>query len=64
VFVQSVIWDINPFDQWGVELGKQVATTLTEPLSQSNAENDFDSSTNGLLKSIFEQQDDQQDKDS
>ncbi len=64
VFVQSVIWDINPFDQWGVELGKQVATTLTEPLSQSNAENDFDSSTNGLLKSIFEQQDEQQDKDS
>jgi glucose-6-phosphate isomerase len=64
VFVQSVIWDINPFDQWGVELGKQVATTLTEPLSQSNAGNDFDSSTNGLLKSIFEQQDEQQDKDS
>ena len=64
VFVQSVIWDINPFDQWGVELGKQVATTLTEPLSRSNAENDFDSSTNGLLKSIFEQQDEQQDKDS
>jgi glucose-6-phosphate isomerase len=64
VFVQSVIWDINPFDQWGVELGKQVATTLTEPLSQSNVENDFDSSTNGLLKSIFEQQDEQQDKDS
>jgi len=57
VFVQSVIWDINPFDQWGVELGKQVATTLTEPLSRSSADNDFDSSTNGLLKSILEQQD-------
>ncbi|WP_438895197.1 hypothetical protein, partial [Bacillus cereus group sp. BC312] len=26
VFVQAVIWDINPFDQWGVELGKQIAT--------------------------------------
>ena len=37
VFVQSVIWDINPFDQWGVELGKQVATTLIEPLSQPAA---------------------------
>jgi glucose-6-phosphate isomerase len=28
VFVQSVIWDINPFDQWGVELGKKVADKL------------------------------------
>jgi glucose-6-phosphate isomerase len=57
VFVQSVIWDINPFDQWGVELGKQVATTLMEPLSQSSAETGFDSSTNGLLKSIHALQD-------
>jgi glucose-6-phosphate isomerase len=57
VFVQSVIWDINPFDQWGVELGKQVATTLMEPLSQSAVNNDFDSSTNGLLKSIHAHQD-------
>jgi glucose-6-phosphate isomerase len=56
VFVQSVIWNINPFDQWGVELGKEVATTLTEPLSQSIVENNFDSSTNGLLKAILEQQ--------
>ena len=52
VFVQSVIWDINPFDQWGVELGKQVATTLMQPLSQSDVDTGFDSSTNGLLKSI------------
>jgi glucose-6-phosphate isomerase len=29
VFVQSVIWDINPFDQWGVELGKKLATSMT-----------------------------------
>ncbi|MCG6890992.1 MAG: glucose-6-phosphate isomerase [Gammaproteobacteria bacterium] len=57
VFVQSVIWNINPFDQWGVELGKEVATTLTEPLSQSIVSNEFDSSTNGLLKTILEQQD-------
>jgi len=57
VFVQSVIWDINPFDQWGVELGKQVATTLIEPLSQPAAETDFDSSTNGLLQSIHKHQD-------
>jgi glucose-6-phosphate isomerase len=52
VFVQSVIWDINPFDQWGVELGKQMATTLIEPLSQPDVTVDFDPSTDGLLGSI------------
>ena len=57
--MQSVIWDINPFDQWGVELGKEVATTLMEPLSRPSVEADFDSSTSGLLKSILAQQDDQ-----
>jgi len=56
VFVQSVIWNINPFDQWGVELGKEVATTLIDPLSQPDQESDFDSSTNGLLKSIHRHQ--------
>jgi glucose-6-phosphate isomerase len=29
VFVQSVLWDVNPFDQWGVELGKKLATSMT-----------------------------------
>ena len=28
VYVQSVIWDVNPFDQWGVELGKKLAATF------------------------------------
>jgi glucose-6-phosphate isomerase len=32
VFVQSVIWDVNPFDQWGVELGKKLASSMTEPV--------------------------------
>ena len=32
VFVQSVIWDVNPFDQWGVELGKKLATSMNEPV--------------------------------
>ena len=41
VFVQSVIWDINPFDQWGVELGKQMATGLIDPLSQPEPDNQF-----------------------
>ena len=52
VFVQSVIWDINPFDQWGVELGKKVATTLLEALGPEAATSDFDSSTQGLLQHI------------
>jgi len=56
VFVQSVIWDINPFDQWGVELGKQMATTLIEPLTRSKAVAAFDPSTNGLLATILDQQ--------
>jgi glucose-6-phosphate isomerase len=32
VFVQSVIWDVNPFDQWGVELGKKLANSMNEPV--------------------------------
>ncbi|MGD2172494.1 MAG: glucose-6-phosphate isomerase [Gammaproteobacteria bacterium] len=56
VFVQSVIWDINPFDQWGVELGKQMATALIEPLSNRDSEPGYDSSTNGLLRSILKRQ--------
>jgi len=56
VFVQSVIWGINPFDQWGVELGKDMATTLLEPLTQKRPGKQFDSSTNGLLASILEKQ--------
>jgi glucose-6-phosphate isomerase len=34
VFVESALWDINPFDQWGVELGKKICTTLL-PLGQA-----------------------------
>ena len=34
MFVESVLWDINPFDQWGVELGKKICTTLL-PLGQA-----------------------------
>ena len=56
VFVQSVIWNINPFDQWGVELGKQMATTLIDPLSRRDTDEEFDPSTNGLLASVLGQQ--------
>jgi len=50
VFVQSVCWGINPFDQWGVELGKQVASTLL-PALKAESETP-DSSTAGLLNYI------------
>ncbi len=51
VFVQSVCWDLNPFDQWGVELGKQVANSLLPALmGTGEAPADSDSSTLALLK--------------
>jgi glucose-6-phosphate isomerase len=52
VYVQSVIWDINAFDQWGVELGKQLASGL-EPVINSDASvSNLDGSTVGLLSYI------------
>ena len=56
VFVQSVIWNINPFDQWGVELGKQAATGLLDDLTAGSSGARFDSSTEGLLQAIRTQQ--------
>jgi glucose-6-phosphate isomerase len=35
VYVQSVVWGINAFDQWGVELGKQIATSLLPAVAAS-----------------------------
>jgi len=52
VFVQSVIWEINPFDQWGVEQGKKVATSLLAKLGQADNDN-LDASTSGLLAHIY-----------
>jgi glucose-6-phosphate isomerase len=51
VFVQSVIWDINPFDQWGVELGKELAGRLA-PIVADPARSlaDLDASTAGLIE--------------
>ncbi|RVU30453.1 glucose-6-phosphate isomerase [Neptunomonas marina] len=56
VFVQSVIWDINPFDQWGVELGKTMATSLLKPLQHQASDSEFDPSTHGLMRHIHQQQ--------
>lgn len=55
VFVQSVIWEINPFDQWGVEQGKGMATSLLSSIS-GDIEESLDGSTRGLLAYIQTQQ--------
>ncbi len=49
IFVQSVIWQINAFDQWGVELGKQLAAKVLPELSGDEKVSSHDSSTNGLI---------------
>jgi glucose-6-phosphate isomerase len=51
VFVMSVIWDINPFDQWGVELGKKIADKMSLALARQE-EVAFDASTMHLLDII------------
>ena len=52
VFTQSVCWQINPFDQWGVELGKQMAADLLPTLQGTPSSKVFDASTTGLLAHI------------
>lgn len=50
IFVQGVIWEINSFDQWGVELGKQLARTILAELEQGSAATQgHDASTLGLM---------------
>uniref|UniRef100_H2S2N6 Glucose-6-phosphate isomerase n=1 Tax=Takifugu rubripes TaxID=31033 RepID=H2S2N6_TAKRU len=49
IFVQGVIWDINSYDQWGVELGKQLAKKIEPELQDDSAVSSHDSSTNGLI---------------
>jgi glucose-6-phosphate isomerase len=49
VFTQGVIWDIDSFDQWGVELGKVLAKRIVPQLTGENADLDHDSSTNALI---------------
>ena len=49
VFVQGIIWDINSFDQWGVEYGKQIASLVLPVLDQNQQADNFDSSTDNLI---------------
>jgi glucose-6-phosphate isomerase len=49
IFTQGVIWGINSFDQWGVELGKQLAKAILPELAGGGEVKSHDSSTNGLI---------------
>jgi glucose-6-phosphate isomerase len=49
IFVQGVIWNIFSFDQWGVELGKQLANKILPELENNDSVSGHDSSTNGLI---------------
>jgi glucose-6-phosphate isomerase len=53
VFVQSVIWNINPFDQWGVELGKRVAGELLDAIGTPARRDRFDVATEGVLDQLY-----------
>ncbi|UOX35060.1 glucose-6-phosphate isomerase [Flavobacterium sediminilitoris] len=53
IFVQGIIWNIFSYDQWGVELGKQLANSILEELNTGNL-NTHDSSTNFLLRKYIE----------
>lgn len=52
VFVEGVIWGINSFDQWGVELGKELANKMLPLVDTSKAASDSDGSTQGLLNTL------------
>ncbi|MDO6685802.1 MULTISPECIES: glucose-6-phosphate isomerase [unclassified Agarivorans] len=52
IFVQGVIWNIFSFDQWGVELGKQLANQILPELKDGEAVDSHDSSTNGLINAF------------
>jgi len=49
IFVQGIVWNINSFDQWGVELGKQLAKRILPELEGDAAVTSHDASTNGLI---------------
>lgn len=51
-FTEGAIWNINSFDQWGVELGKSLAKKIQTELDTSEASTGHDSSTNGLINAF------------
>ncbi|MDD5439777.1 MAG: glucose-6-phosphate isomerase [Candidatus Omnitrophica bacterium] len=55
IFTQGVIWDVFSFDQWGVELGKQLAGTILGELREGRVTRPHDASTEGLAKRIIKE---------
>ncbi|MFN0317273.1 MAG: glucose-6-phosphate isomerase [Burkholderiales bacterium] len=53
VFVQGCVWGVNSFDQWGVELGKQLAHKVMEDIAAGSASSAHDPSTRGLLLKVL-----------
>lgn len=53
VYVQAVIWDINPFDQWGVELGKRIAGETERILAGRRGQEAMDDSSRGLIEAFW-----------
>lgn len=58
IFVQGIIWNIFSFDQWGVELGKQLAKKILPELTDNKTVSTHDSSTNGLINTLKEMRQD------
>ncbi|MBS2209845.1 glucose-6-phosphate isomerase [Carboxylicivirga mesophila] len=54
IFVQGIIWNIYSFDQWGVELGKQLANAILPELQSDDEVTSHDASTNGLVNAYKE----------
>ncbi len=54
IFVQGIIWNIYSFDQWGVELGKQLANAILPELQSNDEVTSHDASTNGLVNAYKE----------
>ena len=52
IFAQGIIWNINSFDQWGVELGKQLAKVILPELGSDTEVRGHDASTNGLISHL------------
>ncbi|MWJ26914.1 glucose-6-phosphate isomerase [Halomonas sp. ZH2S] len=57
VFVQAMIWDINPFDQWGVELGKKIAGETQKILEHDGDIQSLDASSRGLIEAFWAAED-------
>lgn len=56
VFVQAVIWGINPFDQWGVEMGKVIATDMLAVLADPDSAEGLDASSLALARHVAQKQ--------